>query len=79
MAKAFSIFLTSIILQAAVYPAFGAGEVVLTGLCLPGFTRYTKWAGGKIAECVRQRGFNCKTKHSCVATQRPCDPPDMVR
>jgi hypothetical protein len=68
-----------IILQATFHPALGAGEATLAGLCLPGFTRYTKCTGGKIAECVRKRGFNCKTKHSCVETQQPCDPPDMVR
>jgi hypothetical protein len=79
MKKAFPIFLASFILQAALHPASIAGEVLRAGLCLPGSTRYTKCAGGKIAECVRKRGFNCKTKQSCIVTRQPCDLPDMGR
>ncbi len=51
--------------------------LVRIGFCLPLTVRFTKCIDGRIADCVRSRGFTCKTRLSCVPGPQICGLPDL--
>ena len=73
------ILAAAMLLPAPVAPAAPAGDLVFAGFCLPLTSRFTKCIDGKIAECIRQRGFNCKNRQSCTPTKESCDPQALGR
>ncbi len=76
---ALCVSVSALLLVPAFRQAVTASGLVRIGFCLPLTMRFTKCIDGRIADCTRSRGFNCKTRLSCVPGPRICGLPDLRR